>query len=147
LFKKISAKDSIQEVLLSAFDSSLPLSGGWAYDRENATNIMINEKQKEQLQFTFASMRSHIEMNLTKDEESRYGGINIKELERVCIDGFEKVTYEISAMLESDYARFINEYKQKHKSADFDISLHFAQRKEATLVRVEEFWFKLVKLL
>ena len=140
-FKQIDSGDDIKEVLKSAFDIDLPVSGGWGYDKESATIIEPSQTSKKQLQFTFASMRAYIEMNLTQKKDSRYGGINLKELSCEVDKEYEKVTYEITGMLESTYAKFIKEYKENFQSTNFNMSEHFEKRKENTLTRIEVFWF------
>ncbi len=54
----------------------------------------------------------------------------------------EKVSYEVSAMKESDYASFIQEYKDNFEKSDFDMEGHFKRRKEATLKREIVYFFK-----
>ena len=134
--EKISAEDGISKIIKSAFDMDLDISGGWGYSRNDA--IVINEVDDNiaQLQHTLCSIRTHLELNLTREAQDRYAGINLNEVSRenIDIDGnhYEKVTYKIDAMLESEYAKFINEYKQGYGNDGFDLESHFRNRKEAT---------------
>ena len=45
-------------------------------------------------------------------------------------------------MLESDYAKFIDEYKDGYGKEGFDIQDHFKRREEATLKREVVYWVK-----
>jgi anionic cell wall polymer biosynthesis LytR-Cps2A-Psr (LCP) family protein len=152
-FQQISNKNPIAEVIQSAFDTKLILSGGWGYLQENATVIEKNEQGTPLSQFEhmLASMRAYLEMNMTLDEAERYGSINLNELSRETIEEngkyFNKVTYEISAMKESVYAAFINEYKERYGKKDFDLQEHFSRRKKETLTRVVTYWFEVNKIV
>ena len=82
-------------------------------------------------------------MQLRLPEEARYGAIKLKELSREqCDDGCETVHYEVSAMKESDYKRFIAEYKENYGKSDFDLQKHFQAREAATLKRTITYCFK-----
>jgi hypothetical protein len=144
-FPPISAKDPIKEVIKRAFDTELPLSGGWGYSHEEATIIEASDISLLQTEHVIASMRAYLEMNLTQESENRYGNINLKELsrERVEIDGknYDKVDYEVSAMLEATYNQFIQEYKEGYGKEGFNMSLHFQRRKEETLCQEVTYWF------
>ena len=145
-FQKITSTDPIAEIIKSAFDLEVQLSGGWGYTPEDATVIhSTNGLPVEQFEHTLATMRAYIEMNMTLSEEDRYGSINPAELAREQQDlsgkTYEKVTYQVSGMNEKVYADFINEYKKQYGTPDFDMSDHFKRRKEATLVRTVEHWF------
>jgi len=142
-FKEIQPGDEIKEVIKAAFDTDMDVQGEWGYTKELAT-IIKNSEGIKQMEHTLAMMRAYIEMNMTLEKEERYGSINLNETNREEQDGFHKVTYEISAMKEDEYAGFIDEYKEGHSKPEFDISDHFKRRKEATLVREVTHWFKLV---
>jgi hypothetical protein len=152
-FDQIPSSEPIQEVIKAAFDAELPLSGGWGYTKAFATVIDANPDAHPlaQLEHMIASMRAYLEMNMTQPEEARYGSINLNEKTRETIEEGERtyhhVTYEISAMKESDYADFIEEYKKGYGKEDFDMEEHFQRRKEATLVRTEPHWFEVSKVL
>ena len=94
----------------------------------------------------FASMRAYIEMNMTLNEEERYGSINLREIgrEQIAIGTllYDKVNYEISAIKEKVYASFINAYKEGYGKENFDIEAHFNERKKATLIREVTHWFE-----
>jgi len=142
-FKEIVAEENLREFVKVAFNADLEIYGAWGYTQELATVISKeNEDSVAQIEFTLATMRAYLEMNMTLEEEERYGAINLTELKREKFDGFEKVVYEISAMKERDYKIFIAEYKEKNGEADFDMSQHFQRRKEATLKREVIYWFK-----
>ena len=134
--EKISAEDGISKIIKSAFDMDLDISGGWGYSRNDA--IVINEMDDNiaQLQHTLCSIRTHLELNLTREAQDRYAGINLNEVSRENIDmdgkHYKKITYKIDAMLESEYAKFINEYKQGYGKDGFDLEAHFNNRKSAT---------------
>jgi len=140
-FKEIQPGDDIKEVIKAAFDTEMVVKGEWGYTQELATIIQGSEQVK-QTEHTLAMMRAYIEMNMTLEKEERYGSINLNETARESIDGFDKVTYQISAMKEDEYANFIAEYKEGHATPGFDISGHFTRRKEATLIREVTHWFK-----
>lgn len=146
-FDQLSDDDKIQEVIKSAFDADIPIDGSWGYTKEASTIITTSDTPYAQTEHMFASMRAYIEMNMTQDETSRYGSINVNELcrEEITIDThmYHKVSYEITAMIESLYTIFIKEYKENYGKKDFNLTEHFKKRKEATLKREVTHWFKL----
>ena len=152
-FPRIPSDDPIKDVIKAAFDADLPLEGGWGYDRSLATVItsLPDAIPLTQLEHMLASMRAYMEMNMTQSKEARYGSINLNEKARETIEQeekvFHKVTYEISAMKEDTYAAFIDEYKEGYGKEGFDMEDHFKRRKEATLIRVESYWFEVGNVL
>lgn len=145
-FKKLTTTDDIKEIIQSAFDTTLDISGDWGYTLENATTISSTDGiPKALFEHKLSSMRAYIEMNMTLPKEDRYGSININELDREEIKKdnrvYDKVTYEISAMREDRYASFIEEYKDGYGKDWFDMDEHFRNRKLATLIRKEVYWF------
>lgn len=144
-FTKISSKEPIAKVIESAFDMKLDVSGAWGYSLDEAIVINRSPTTAAQLEYTLASIRAHIEMNMTLPSQQRYGGINLKEATRESIANnntkLDKVTYKITAMLESNYSKFIDEYKEGHGTKEFDMAKHFKEREEATLHRVVVMWF------
>jgi len=146
-FDQLSDDDKIQEVIKSAFDTDMPIDGSWGYTKEASTIITTSDMPYAQIEHKFASMRAYIEMNMTQDETSRYGSINVNELcrEKITTDThmYHKVSYEITAMKESLYTTFIKEYKENYGKKDFNLTEHFKKRKEATLRREVTHWFKL----
>lgn len=146
-FQAITSSDPIKEIIKSAFDAELELSGGWGYTKEFVTIIHdANSMPLDQFEHTLTMMRAYIEMNMTLAEEDRYGSINPKEIKREEISEagllYDKVTYEVTGMKEDIYASFINEYKENAENPDFDLADHFNRRKEATLKRTVEHWFE-----
>lgn len=145
-FAQLKSGDDIKEVIKTAFDADLAISGGWGYSQEEATVIETLTVPLVQLEHMLASMRAYIEMNMTLPPEERYGSINLNEVQREQIkEGdlvYDKVTYEITAMKEEHYTAFINEYKEGLGKEDFDITEHFNQRKKATISRNEVYWFE-----
>jgi len=152
-FIQILSKENIQQLIKSAFDTNLPVSGGWGYNQQEATILESNEDALplSQIEHMLASMRTYLEMNMTLEKEDRYGSINLNELSRKTIEEngsvYDKVTYEISAMKETSYTDFITEYKEKYGKKDFDLEEHFKRRKKETLTRVVTHWFEVGKLL
>ena len=146
MFKMIEIDDheSIEELVKVAFQTELAIAGGWGYSKELATILKEgNTATKAQTQFTLATMRAYLEMNMTLEAEERYAAINLNELHREVEGAYEKVSYEISAMREVEYNVFIKEYKENLEKKEFDINDHFAKRKEATLKREVVYWFKM----
>ncbi len=143
-FKEIEVENNLQELVKVAFNSDLKLDGAWGYSQALATVIKEgNSGSLAQIEFTLATMRAYLEMNMTLSEEERYGAINLQELSRERIDdSYDKVEYEISAIKELEYKAFIKEYKENLEKSDFDMSEHFARRKSATLKRKVLHWFK-----
>ena len=150
-FAQLKSGDDIREVIKTAFDADLSISGGWGYAQDNATVIDAATVPLSQLEHMLASMRAYIEMNMTLPPEERYGSINLNEVQRDQIkEGelvYDKVTYEITAMKEEHYTAFINEYKEGLGKEGFDITEHFNQRKKATISRNEVYWFEVHKAL
>ena len=144
-FKEIEAEEDLANFIQVAFNADLKVSGGWGYTKALATIVeQGNEGSVAQIEFTLATMRAYLEMNMTLEEDERYGAINLNELSRVVEGEYEKVTYEISAMRELEYKKFIAEYKENSEKPDFNMTEHFNRRKEATLKREVIYWFKIV---
>lgn len=143
-FKEIEVEDNLQTLVKVAFNSDLKLDGAWGYSKALATVIKEqNETSIAQTEFTLATMRAYLEMNMTLEADERYSAINLQELRREKIEeDYDKVTYKISAIKELEYKAFIVEYKENLEKPDFDMSGHFARRKEATINREVEHWFK-----
>jgi len=147
-FSKVSIDGEIKEIVKSLFDMDLEISGGWGYSIQEASIILDDKsmpiKQREHI---IASMRSYIEMNITQDKDSRYAGINLQERSREEIikddEIYHKITYTITAILESRYKELMKEYKEGYETKEFDMVKHFEDRKESTLTRVEDYWFKI----
>ncbi|TNF43575.1 MAG: hypothetical protein EP216_03535 [Epsilonproteobacteria bacterium] len=150
-FAQLKSDNDLKEVIKAAFDADLAVSGAWGYTQTLATVIETTEVPLSQLEHMLASMRAYIEMNMTLSEEDRYGSINLNETQReqIKVDNliYDKVTYEITAMKEETYKRFINEYKEGLGKEDFDITEHFDQRKKSTLTRSEAYWFEVHQAL
>lgn len=151
-FEPLIHENNLKEIIKSAFDMELSISGGWGYNREEATVIHhLHNIPKNQFQHTFASMRAYGEMNMSLPEEERYGSINVNEQSRETLEDaekiFEKVTYSIDAMKEKDYAAFIDEYKEGYGKSSFDMEDHFKRRKEATLTRNVVHWFDTTEII
>ena len=150
-FEQLQSDNDLKEVIKSAFDADLALSGAWGYTQELATTIESTDLPLIQLEHMLASMRTYIEMNMTLPKEERYGSINLNETHREQIKVgnlvYDKVTYEITAMKEETYTAFINEYKEGLGTEGFDITEHFNQRKKATITRTEAYWFEIHKAL
>ena len=151
-FKKLTSTNDIKEIIQSAFDTTLDISGDWGYTLDNATIISSTDGISTALfEHKLSSMRAYIEMNMTLPKEDRYGSINVNEIDRELIREdnkiYDKVTYEISAMREDRYASFIEEYKDGYGKEWFDIEEHFRNRKLATLIREEVYWFYVSDIL
>ena len=150
-FEQLKSDNDLKEVIKSAFDADLALSGAWGYTQELATIIEATDVPLRQLEHMIASMRTYIEMNMTLPEEERFGSINLnethREQEQVENLVYDKVTYEITAMKEDLYTSFINEYKEGLGTEGFDITEHFNQRKKATLTRTDVYWFEIHQAL
>ena len=140
-FKKLQENLNIHDLIKSTFDADLPLAGNWGYTKERATIIEAVPQSMTlfQLEHMVTSIRAHLEMNITQEQENRYGAINANERVREEIRSeesiFNKVTYEITAMKEDLYNAFIKEYKEGYGKEDFDLNDHFKRREEATLTR------------
>ncbi|MGC9351563.1 MAG: hypothetical protein ACP5D3_06200 [Sulfurovum sp.] len=151
-FEALTHENNLKEIIKSAFDMDLPISGGWGYTHEEATVIHdLHNIPLTQFEHTFASMRAYGEMNMALPEELRYGSINVNESNReeITIDDsvYEKITYEISAMKESLYAALIDEYKKGYGKESFDMEDHFQRRNEATLKREVIHWFDITQII
>ncbi len=141
VFKQLQENLNIHELIKSTFDVDLALAGNWGYTKENATIIeaVPENMTLPQMEHMVTSIRAHLEMNITQEQENRYGAINANERvrEEIRSEGsiFNKVTYEITAMKEDPYNAFIKEYKEGYGKEDFDLNDHFKRREEATLTR------------
>lgn len=151
IFQEINSENNVKEMILSAFDLDLDISGSWGYSQKKATIIQALDVDTIQLEHRLASLRAYIEMNMTLTSEERYASISLKELSRQQknINGllYDVIVYEITAMQEKIYTSFINTYKEMYGKEEFDMSTHFRQRKEATLTREVEHWFELSQTL
>jgi hypothetical protein len=143
-FQEIEVENNLEELVKVAFNADFKLDGAWGYTQALATVIKPqNEGSLAQIEFTLATMRAYLEMNMTLGDKERYSAINLQELSREKIDeSYDKVNYEISAIKETEYKAFIAEYKENSEKRDFNMSDHFNRRKEATLKRVVVHWFK-----
>ncbi len=144
-FQELPSGDEIREVINSSFDITLDISGDWGYTRERALHLGKIDGEIEQIEHMLASMRAYLEMNMTQPQECRYGAINVNERsrERVEEEGriYDKVVYEASGMLESEYAAFIEEYKERYDTPGFDIADHFRRREASRVTVMRPFWF------
>ena len=140
-FSPIPSDDPIQEVIKQVFDMDLDVDGGWGYTQNDPIISHTKTIPTTQLQHTLASMRTHLEMSMTQPAEQRYGGINLTELSKETKNNTDKVTYRVTAMLESDYTDFIAAYKEGYGTETFDMEAHFKARKDATLERTIIVWF------
>jgi hypothetical protein len=147
-FKKLQENSNIHELIKATFETDLALAGSWGYTKEKSTIIEALPKGMPlaQLEHMVTSIRAHLEMNITQEQESRYGGINANEKAREESKNdtgiFNKVTYEITAMKEDIYTAFIKEYKEGYGKEDFDLSDHFKRREGATLTREVVHYFE-----
>jgi len=146
-FSQLKSDDDLKEIIKTAFDTDLSVSGAWGYTQALATIIKATEAPLSQLEHMLASMRTYIEMSMTLPKEERYGSINLNETQREQIKVgnllYDKVNYEITAMREETYTSFIKEYKEGLGTEGFDITEHFNQRKKATITRSETYWFEI----
>jgi len=83
-FKKLQENNNIQELIMSTFNADLALAGKWGYTKENATIIeaLQDGMPLSQLEHMVTTIRAHLEMNITQEQEHRYGGINANERAR-----------------------------------------------------------------
>ena len=151
-FSPLPKNTNIQELIKATFDADLPLSGNWGYSNEESSIIksLPEGMTLPQLEHMVTTIRAHLEMNITLEEENRYGAINANELSRVESqnDGltYDKVTYEVTAIKENLFKQFIYEYKEGYEKEGFDLNEHFKRRKEATLTREVVYYFEVSNL-
>jgi len=150
-FEALKSDNDLKEILKSAFDANLDISGSWGYTQALSTIIHSTDSSLPQFEHMFASMRAYVEMSMTQEVPSRYGSINLNEIKReqLPLDGllYDKVTYKVSAIKESIYNTFITEYKEGYGREDFDIAAHFKRREEATFSREVTHWFEVTQTL
>jgi predicted small secreted protein len=142
-FKKINSQDEITKIINSAFGVDIEISGSWGYSQDDFSDISKIKKDIKSTQNMISTMRANIEMNMTLSEDERYGSINLHEISSKKDGLFEKIEYEISAMKESDYKVFIQDYKDNFDNNNFDLEGHFNKRKKATIKRKVIHWFKI----
>ena len=147
-FHHLQENTNIQALIKTTFDADLPISGDWGYSQEKASIIEALPQGMPllQLEHMITSVRAHLEMNITQEAANRYGAINVNELAREEFqnDGlaYEKVTYEVTAIQEDLFKKFILEYKKGYEKEGFDLNEHFKRRKEATLTREVVHYFE-----
>ena len=146
-FKQITPVDDMSRLILEVFDVKLDISGGWGYDYKNPIIVNSLDTSIDQFLNLFASLRANIEMNMTLEEDERYGGINVHFLdgEQFSIENrtYDHVRFEVTAMREKDYAKVIKEYKDNYgKNENFDMNKHFKKREELTIKLIADFWFE-----
>jgi hypothetical protein len=147
-FNTLQENTNIQDLIKTTFDADLPISGDWGYSKEKASIIeaLPQGMPLPQLEHMIITIRAHLEMNITQEEENRYGAINANEIAREesqndgCI--YDKVTYEVTAIKEDLFKQFIQEYKEGYEKEGFDLNEHFKRRKEATLTREVVHYFE-----
>lgn len=144
-FETLPPVDDIAGVIEDVFGVKLDISGSWGYNNQTALIVKNNDVPLEQFFHMFASMRANIEMNLTLEEDERYGGINLNEIEHKEFEieniKYDVLTFKITAMKEIVYANFIQEYKDGYGKKEFDLEKHFKQREENTIKIESDFWF------
>jgi len=149
-FTQLQCDNDLKQIIKAAFDTDLDIKGSWGYTQETATTVLSAPVPLIQFEHMFASMRAYVEMNMTLEQEDRYGSINLNEVDReqIAIGNllYDKVSYEVSGMNEKVYASFIAEYKDGYGTEGFDITEHFEKRKEATLKRKVTHWFEISTL-
>jgi len=146
-FKQIESVEDISGLILEVFEVKLDISGGWGYDYKNPLVVNSLDIPIDQFLNLYANIRANIEMNLTLEENERYGGINVHFLDgkQFTIENktYDHITFEITAMREKEYAKVIQEYKYNYgKNKSFDMDEHFKRRKELTIKFVSDFWFE-----
>ncbi len=142
-FAKLEPIEDLRGFIKEHFDVDLPVRGGWGYDAATPVEIVDDTKlPKKQLQHIFATIRANIEMHLMQEKGKGYSGINVKEIGRTQEEDCEAVEYEITALPEKLYEKFINEYKAGYGKEDFDMEEHFRRRKEHTVSRKVKIYFK-----
>jgi len=147
IFEQIAPVDDMSGVIEEVFGVKLDISGGWGYDNKSAVKVHSLDIPIDQFIHTFASIRANIEMNLLLEEEDRYGGINVNFVngEQIEIENkmYDRITFTITAMKETEYAKFIQEYKDNYgKNKEFDMDDHFKRREEATISVEADYWFE-----
>ena len=151
-FDKLKENSDIQLLIKTTFDADLPIAGGWGYSLENASIIKSLPKSMTlpQIEHMITSIRAHLEMNITQEVKNRYAGINANEKSReeVKVENtlFDKVTYNITAIKEDLYNKFIKEYKEGYGKEEFDLNNHFNRRREATVSRNIVHYFEVTSL-
>jgi len=141
-FKQINSTDSISKIIKSAFGVDIEVKGSWGYSKDKNTDISAIQDNIKGTQELMAMMRANMEMNMLLSENERYGSISLNEINREENNNFHHIEYEITAMKESDYKSFIQEYKDNFSDNNFDLENHFNKRKEATIKRNVSHWFK-----
>ncbi len=146
-FKQIESVDDMSGLILEVFDVKLDISGGWGYDYKSPVVVNSLDIPIDQFLNLFASLRANIEMNMTLEEDDRYGGINVHFIdgEQFSIENktYDHVRFEVTAMKEREYAKVIQEYKDNYgKNRDFDMDKHFKKREELTIKLIVDFWFE-----
>ena len=147
-FNTLQENTNIQELIKVTFDADLPISGDWGYSKEKASIIAAVPQGMPlpQLEHMITTIRAHLEMNITQEEENRYGAINANEISREESKSngriYAKVTYEVTAIKEDLFKQFIHEYKEGYEKEGFDLNEHFKRRKEATLTREVVHYFE-----
>jgi hypothetical protein len=144
---QVQEVDNISDVIKEYFDVDLDISGGWGYDHSSSVIVNSLSVPIDQFLHMFSTIRATIEMNLMLEDNERYGGINVTFIDghQIEIENkiYDKITFEVTAMKEKDYANFIQEYKDNYgKNKDFDMTDHFNRRKEASISIHSDFWFK-----
>jgi len=145
-FEQLPPVDDLSGVIEDMFGVKLDIEGGWGYDNNTPVIVKSLEIPIDQFLHMFASIRANTEMNLFLEEEHRYGSINCNFIEGQQIEiedkVFDMITFETTAMKESTYANFIDEYKQNYgKNKEFDLDDHFKRREANTITIQNDFWF------
>jgi hypothetical protein len=149
-FQEIDCLDSVRDIIKEAFDMALDIEGCFGYDRKRAFIINSTDRDLTQFEHMLATMRAHLSMSMMLPKDERYGAINLNEIKREqkSIDSklYDIVTYEVTAMRESDYKALIEEYKEGIEREDFDMEAHFKKRKNATVKLTQDIWFDISSL-
>ncbi|PID47841.1 MAG: hypothetical protein CR967_02970 [Proteobacteria bacterium] len=141
IFVKIQDNKNIKQSIKDTFNVDLDVSGGWGYDKSSALIVHSLNVKDEQFYQLFASIRATIELNILKEKEDKYAGINPSIKSILKEENHTKVIFHITAIKQNTYNELIKEYKQGYGKKDFDIQAHFEKRKKATLKLEMTCWF------
>ena len=68
-FQQLKSDNELKEIIKTAFDMDLDISGDWGYTENSSTVIHSSITPLAQLEHIFASMRAYTEMSMTLEKK------------------------------------------------------------------------------
>ncbi len=158
-FFDLRTKESPRTILEADFPrlGSLPIKGGWGYDRSTACIIDRNDPTVPKsvpfdgvgLEYVFAEYRLYEELIVFRPEGEKYSGIRRKLIDQRTFHAdtghYDILRFQVSAFKDQDckYLKSIYEGPNGASSPNFDHAAHDRLHKSLICVGEREYWFEI----